>query len=136
MDLEGYLIEPVYSDKKEWSFSTKNVVFLKINSTGERLDLCFAVTNAEFNRILNYKTMMDPGRTRQTFLNQMAPLSRVLGGIEVEKIKIGIIGKVLHYDNTRLWILIMMALSFLAICWILAIIWYHFKRNFFIEILC
>lgn len=68
---------------------------------------------------------MDPIRIKQLLSSQVAPLSRVLGGVNVEQIKMRTLRRSLSYsqhDNKRLKMLMICALSLILFSWIAAAI--------------
>lgn len=112
-------------DEKEPIFTQENVVLLKV-VFGEknRTDVFFVVTKNLENNLLNSTVIIEPAKIKYIMSSQLAPLSRVLGGIRIEELNlIEMRKRRISYpeNNTKLIIFVGGILFSLAVCYFIAI---------------
>lgn len=109
-------------DEDEPLFDESNVIILRANFLPkEKTELYFVITKNEheINQITE-ENVMAPELIRYILTAQLAPLSRVLGGIRIEQLKIVDFAKehVLTADNRKLYLILAMIGLSIFICYI------------------
>lgn len=108
-------------DEEEPAFTTENVVILKVTfDERNRTNVYFVVTKSANVGLLNKKVTMEPTKIKYILSAQIAPLSRVLGGIRIEQVKVVEMRKArAPYSNKTLIIAVsIIGVSFILCCFI------------------
>lgn len=106
-------------DEDEPAFTKENVVILKvIIDENNRTHVYFVVTKVANAGSINNQVIMEPNKIKYIMSAQIAPLSRVLGGIRIEQLRVVNMQKGrLPYSNKSLIIVVsIVGLSFTTCC--------------------
>lgn len=115
----------VYEDEDEPIFQQENVIILKvIFDEKNRTDVYFVITKNLQTVSLNPSLIIEPSKIKYIMSSQLAPLSRVLGGIRIEELNLKEMKKKRipsSENNTKLLIFVGIVLLALVICYFIAI---------------
>lgn len=109
----------IIDDEEEPAFTTENVVILKVTfDERNRVNVYFVVTKNSDVILLNKQVTMEPNKIKYIMAAQIGPLSRILGGIRIEQIKLVEMRKMqLSYSNKTLIIIVsIIGISFILCC--------------------
>lgn len=108
-------------DEEEPAFTTENVVILKVTfDERNRTNVYFVVTKSTNIGLLNKEVTMEPNKIKYIMSAQIGPLSRILGGIRIEQLKLVEMRKTrTPYSNKKLIITVsIIGISFTLCCFI------------------
>ncbi|KAI6177422.1 hypothetical protein M3Y97_00905300 [Aphelenchoides bicaudatus] len=71
------------------SLNRNNVIILRVNYlTPQKTEIQLVVAKESMSKKLTDATLIDPKKVKDILLSQLAPLSRVLGGVQIEKLRL------------------------------------------------
>lgn len=122
-----YSSRGAFVDDDERLLTQENVIVLSVhtNTSANTTTIGFVITKAKHVGSLNELMVVDALKVKYILSAQLAPLSRVLGGIRIDRIDVvpmRRIPDVQQADNTKLLILLTATGSFLLVTYIIATI--------------
>ncbi|VDN40642.1 unnamed protein product [Gongylonema pulchrum] len=102
----------------------ENIVLLNVNVNDDQsTTVGFVVTKSQRRSMLGDQTIMDSTKVKYILSAQLASLSRVLGGVRIERVETAMLrreGIGASRDNTRLIIILSIVAIFLSVTYIIA----------------
>ena len=109
-------------DHYEPPITQENIIIVRVNFLPrDRVELYIVILKNSEDRVLNADTVMDPEKIKYILSAQIGPLSRVLGGVHIEELKIDSIKKVHYESNTGLLTMIAIILVGFCFCYTIAV---------------
>lgn len=109
-------------DDEEPTFTRENIVILRVSyEPRNRTNVFFVVTKTKNVGSLSNAILLDPVKVKYIMSAQIAPLSRVLGGIRIEQLRIARITKPRPpYSNKNLLIIVGVCAGSVTFCCLIA----------------
>ncbi|EJD76292.1 hypothetical protein LOAG_16724 [Loa loa] len=107
----------------------ENVVLLSIKPSNlQSTTIDFVITKSQRRNTLSIMTILDPAKVKYILSSQLAALSRILGGVRIEQVKIAIMekyresndGKSIQRNNFGLLLILSVVATFLTITYTIA----------------
>uniref|UniRef100_A0AC34RJ28 Uncharacterized protein n=1 Tax=Panagrolaimus sp. JU765 TaxID=591449 RepID=A0AC34RJ28_9BILA len=111
----------ILDDDYEPLLTQENVVIVRVNFLPrDRVELYIVVTKTTDIMTLNEDNTMIPEKIKYILSAQIAPLSRVLGGVHIEELKTDYVQKINYESNAGLIKFLFVTFIAIAICYVVA----------------